>query len=68
MAQLLKKVETYRVGSEAEAEAFIRQLKEDPEGEGYELKGYKRTKKEKKAKGEIIDEWYIVEATKVWDN
>lgn len=66
MADLLKKVETYRLGSMSEAENFVKEIKKDPDGEGYEVKSYKILKKEKKSKGEIIDEWAQVEITKVW--
>lgn len=67
MARLFKRVDSYIVDSEMEAENFIAELKADPENEGYELKSYKRVKKEKKSKGEVIDEWYVIEATKTWE-
>lgn len=66
MAELLKKVETYKVGTMAEAENYVAEVKTDPDNEGYEVKSYKIVKKEKKSKGEIIDEFFLVDITKVW--
>lgn len=63
---LLKRTEEFRVNNEAEAQALIDQAKRDPEGEGYELVSYKMVKKDKKSKGEIIDEWVIVTLVKKW--
>lgn len=61
-------VETHTISTIEEAEAYVAEVKKDPEHEGYEVKGYKITKKEKKSKGEIIDEFFIVVITKVWNN
>lgn len=66
MGELCKKTEEWRVNNEAEAQALIDQAKRDPEGEGYELVSYKMVKKDKKSKGEIIDEWVIVTLVKKW--
>lgn len=66
MGELCKKTEEWRVNNEAEAQALIDQAKKDPEGEGYELISYKMVKKDKKSKGEIIDEWIIVTLVKKW--
>lgn len=66
MGELCKKTEEWRVNNEAEAQALIDQAKRDPEGEGYELVSYKMVKKDKKLKGEIIDEWVIVTLVKKW--
>lgn len=66
MGELCKKTEEWRVNNEAEAQALIDQAKKDPEGEGYELVSYKMVKKDKKSKGEIIDEWVIVTLVKKW--
>ena len=66
MGELCKRTEEFRVNNEAEAQALIDQAKKDPEGEGYELISYKMVKKDKKSKGEIIDEWVIVTLVKKW--
>ena len=67
MAELLKKVETYKVGTMAEAENYVAEVKTDPDNEGYEVKSYKIVKKEKKSKGIVVEEFFIVEFTKVWN-
>lgn len=59
--RLIEVVESYRVDSEAEAEALIAEAKEDGE---YELTKYNSEKKVKKSKGEIIDEGILVKLTK----
>jgi hypothetical protein len=51
---LIKSVETYRADSEAEAKRAIEEAKNDGR---FELIKYEATKKEKKAKGEVVDEW-----------
>ncbi len=66
MAELLKRTEELKVYTEEEAQELINRAKLDPDGEGYELKQYKMVKKEKKSKGEVIDEWVIVTLVKQW--
>lgn len=66
MGELCKKTEEWKVANEAEAEALIEKAKQDPKQEGYELTSYKMVKKNKKSKGEIIDEWVIVTLVKQW--
>ena len=66
MGELLKRTDDYRVNDEAEAEALIEKAKTDPNNEGYELTSYKMVKKNKKSKGEIIEEWIIVTLVKQW--
>lgn len=51
---LVKTVETYRVNSEAEVDKIIEEAKKDGR---FELIKYEAVKKNKKQKGEIIDEW-----------
>ena len=62
-------VKTY---SEDEAQAYIDALKDKSENRGYEVTGYSITKKEKKSKGEVIAEGFLVKATLVysgfWDD
>lgn len=62
---LTKVVETYRIGTEKEVEAFLAQLKKDKR---FTVAKYSSTKKQKKAKGEVIDEWIRFEVTKVFND
>lgn len=66
MGELCKKTEEWRVNDEREAKALIEKAKADEGHEGYELTSYKMVKKNKKQKGEIIDEWVIVTLVKQW--
>ena len=61
--QLLKRVEEYRVDTEQEAVELIDSFKENQSGGGYEVTKSGYTLKTKKAKGEIIDSWYVVSIT-----
>ena len=54
---LISTIENYRVDSEKEAENLINNAKEDNH---YVLAKYKCEHKERKSKGEVIDEWYKV--------
>ena len=68
---LLKVIEEYRADSEAEVKEMNEQFKNESRAAGYTLNAFSYTKKEKKAKGNIVDECYVVKATKifggVWD-
>lgn len=66
VGELCKKTEEWRVNDEVEAKALIEDAKKNEAIEGYELKSYKMVKKDKKSKGEIIDEWVIVTLVKQW--
>ena len=61
MAYLLKTVETYRVGSEAEAKKLIEDAKHDGH---FALVKYMTEDRCTKKKGEIEDEWKRVTLTK----
>lgn len=63
MRYLIQTVETYRANSEAEAKGVIEEAKSAGE---YTLTKYASEKKEVKAKGEVIDEYYKVTLTKVF--
>lgn len=69
--KLLKQTEEYRTDSEEEAIHVIESYKKDAEEKGYILGASGYTYKTKKAKGEIIDEAWVVKITKViggvWD-
>lgn len=60
---LITTCETYRVDTESEATSLIENAKKD---NNYELKKYTSQKKNKKQKGEIIDEWILVSLTKAF--
>lgn len=57
---LIETTETYRVDSESEAAALIEAAKNDP----YGVAKYSSTHKERKQKGEVVDEWYRVSLTR----
>lgn len=62
---LTKVVETYRIGSEKEVEAFLAELKKDRR---FTVAKYSSTKKEKKQKGEVVDSWIRFEVTKIFND
>ena len=64
MKYLTTVVETYRIGSEKEVEAFLKELKADHR---FTVAKYSSTKKEKKAKGEVVDEWIRFEVVKLFN-
>lgn len=70
--RLLKKTEEYRVDSELEAKEAMEQFRSEATANGYSVGACGYTYKEKKSKGEIIDEAWIVRCVKVygtvWDN
>ena len=58
---LINTTEIYRVDTEKEATDLINKAKSAHE---YDLAKYSSTKKERKQKGEIVDEWYQVTLVK----
>ena len=65
MEYLVSTTEVYRVDDEASAASLIEKAKHDSM---YVLAKYSSVKKEKKQKGEIIDEWYQVSLTKKFND
>ena len=61
MAELLRTTETYKVYTEEQADLIIKEAREDND---FELVGSSIKHKNKKSKGEIIDEWILVELKK----
>jgi len=63
--------EVYRVDTAEEVRAFNEELKADAVENGYVLKSYSYTLKEKKLKGEVVDQAYVVKVVKeyagFWD-
>lgn len=64
MTYLIKVDETYRADSEAEATKLIDEAKKDNK---FVLAKYTSVQKQAKQKGEVVDEWYRVTLTKVFD-
>ena len=63
MKYLINVVETYRVDTEAEADQLI----EDAKSVG-NLSKYSCVYKEKKQKGEVVEDWYRVTLTKTFND
>ena len=61
MKYLVETTEVYRVDSEDECKAAIEEAKKTSI-----VKKYGAVKKEKKQKGEVIDEWFKLSITKFW--
>ena len=61
MKELIKKTETYRVDTEDEAIDMIQDFRN--KSSIYEVTKATYVKKQKKSKGEIVDEWVIDEIT-----
>jgi hypothetical protein len=62
---LIKTTEEHRADNESEAAELINNAKADGR---YILSKYSSVKKERKQKGEIVDEYYIVTLVKVFDD
>lgn len=61
MAYLIKTTEVYRVETEEEAKKFIEEQKQ---GENYEIAKYSSEHKDRKVKGEVVEEWVRVTLVK----
>ena len=64
--ELIRQTDEITVGAEEEAKALIESFKEKAKAEGFEIVSYSTTLKEKKAKGEVIDSYYICKIVKRW--
>lgn len=62
---LISTVETYRVDTEVEATKAIEDAKQDS---AYTLGKYASEHKERKSKGEVIDEYWKVTLTKIFND
>lgn len=62
---LVSTIETYRVDNESEAARVIEEAKES---DCYILGKYSSEHKERKSKGEIIDEYYKITLTKLFND
>ena len=64
---LLKTTDIYRVDDETEAVEMIQNYKNNQITDGYILTKSGKKKKNKKAKGEIIDSWAVVTIEKTFN-
>lgn len=64
--RILKVTAEYRAESEEEAKQMNEDFKTEAREKGYILNSFAYTKKEKKSKGEIIDDGYLVKVVKVY--
>lgn len=64
--ELIKQTDEITVGTEEEAKALIESFKEKAKTEGFEIVSYSTTLKEKKAKGEVVNSYYICKIVKRW--
>ncbi len=62
-AELLKSTMEYIVDTEEQAKALIEEEKKSKE---YIVGSYQSTKKQKKQKGEIVEEWYAVKVVRIY--
>lgn len=62
---LTKVTEEYRAASEKEVESFLKELKADKR---FVVGKYSSAKKERKSKGEVIDEWIHFTVTKIFND
>ena len=65
MRFLINTTEVYRVDTETEAATLINEAKQDT---SFALTKYSSVKKERKSKGEVIDEWYHVTLVKTFND
>lgn len=64
--RLLKKIEEYRVDSELEAKEAMEKFRSEATANDYSAGACGYTYKEKKSKGEIIDEAWIVKVVEIY--
>lgn len=64
--RLLKQTDEYRVEDEVEAKEMMEQFRISAAKEGYTIGKMGYTYKTKKAKGEVIDEGYLLSVQKIY--
>lgn len=64
--RLLKVTEEYRAESEQEVKDMNENFKKEAISQGFILNSFSYTKKEKKSKGGVIDDGYLVKVTKIY--
>jgi len=65
---LIKSTNEVRVGTKEEADQLHKELEKEAQEQGYVLAAWSETHKEKKAQGEVVDEWMICKWTFVFDD
>lgn len=65
---LISTVETYRLETEDDVNAFKQEQREEADSVGYTINNFNITLKEQKSKGEVVDSWYIVSIKKVFED
>lgn len=65
MGFLIEATEKYRMKSDEETKRFIEELKQN---KNFDILKYSSVKKERKLKGEIIDEWVRFTVTKCFND
>lgn len=65
---LLKTTEEYWLATLADVEAFHKELQADAINQEYQLTGFAYTEKPIKEGKEVVDTYFIVKATKVFDD
>lgn len=65
MKYLTSVVETYRLPNEEAVKVFLEELKQDP---NFTVAKYTSQKKERKQKGDIVDEWVRFSVTKLFND
>ena len=65
MRYLTKVTEEYRLPNEETVKTFIEELRKEPH---FTVQKYSSTKKCKKSKGEIEDEWILFKVTKLFND
>lgn len=65
---LLKTTEEYWLSDIVSVESFHKELQEDAIEQGYQLTGFAYTEKPIKEGKEVVDTYFVVKATKVFDD
>ena len=64
--RLLKVTAEYRVESEEEAKQMNEDFKKEAREQGYVPNSFAYTRKEKKSKGEVIDDGFLIKVVKIY--
>lgn len=65
---LSKSTNEYRIETMDDVETFHEQMQEEARDGGYNLASFSWTKKEKKSGGEVVDEWFLVKVTFIFND
>lgn len=67
MRSLVRTTDIFKVDTESEAVTLVQEYKDNASSEGYDLTKYESKYRNKKTKGEIVEEWYQVTLQKDFD-